>query len=87
MKKNKYVNHIEKKEDEIELYYEIRKIFIDTQKPKTLKQFKLANMYSNVLINMLFLQCKYQTKTEKRIKDFLSKNYNKIEKLVVNNQM
>lgn len=73
MKKNTY--DLEKNENEINLYFTIRKIFIQTLKPKNLKEFKLYEMYSNILINILFLKCHYQTKTEKKIKDFINKNY------------
>ena len=34
-------------------------------------------MYSNILINMIFLKCKYQEKTENNIKKFMKK-YKKI---------
>lgn len=71
MKKNIYI--LEKNENEINLYFNIRKKFIETLKPKNIKEFKLFEMYSNVLINMIFLKCHYQEKTEKKIKDFIKK--------------
>jgi len=67
----KYV--IEKKNNEIELYFNIRKNFIESLKPKNEKELKLLNMYSNILLNMLFLKCKYEIKTEKKIMSFLKK--------------
>jgi hypothetical protein len=73
-KKTKFF--IQKKEDEIFLYYELRKIFVDSFKPKNNKEFKLLEMYSNILINIVFLKCRYSDKTEKKIKDFIKKNIN-----------
>ena len=64
---------IEKKDNEIELYFSIRKNFIESLKPKNEKELKLLNMYSNILLNMLFLKCKYEIKTEKKIMSFLKK--------------
>jgi hypothetical protein len=37
-------------------------------------------MYSNILINMVFLKCKYSPKTEKKIKDYINKEKNNIIK-------
>jgi hypothetical protein len=64
---------IEKKDNEIELYFNIRKNFIESLKPKNEKELKLLNMYSNILLNMLFLKCKYSIKTEKNMKKYLKK--------------
>jgi hypothetical protein len=72
--KNKIFKYkIEKKDNEIELYFSIRKNFIESLKPKNIKELKLLNMYSNILLNMLFLKCKYEIKTEKKIMSFLKK--------------
>ena len=71
---------INKKENEVELFYNIRKIFIHLLKPKTIKQTKLFEMYSNIFINMIFYKCRYLDKTEEFIKNFLLNNKNKIEK-------
>lgn len=69
---------IKKKEDEIDLYYNLRKLFIELSNPKNKKEFNLINMYSNIFINIIFLKCRYQNKTEEFIKFFLSKYKNKI---------
>lgn len=62
-----------KKDDEIELYFNIRKNFIESLKPKSNKNFLLLNMYSNILINILFLKCRYSIKTETKLKFYLKK--------------
>jgi len=72
--KNKIFKYkIEKKDNEIELYFNIRKNFIESLKPKNEKELKMLNMYSNILLNMLFLKCKYKIKTEKKIMSYLKK--------------
>lgn len=72
--KNKIFKYkIEKKDNEIELYFSIRKNFIESLKPKNEKELKLLNMYSNILLNMLFLKCKYEIKTKKKIMSYLKK--------------
>jgi hypothetical protein len=42
---------LKKNDFEILKYYNIRKIFIEINNPKTEKKFKLYEMYSNILIN------------------------------------
>jgi hypothetical protein len=64
---------LKKKDDEIELFFNIRNNFISSLKPKNEKDFKLLNMYSNILINMLFLKCKYSINTEKKMKSYFKK--------------
>lgn len=71
---------IHKRVDEIELYFNIRKVFIECLVPKNNKELSLYEMYSNIFINILFLKCRYQEKTEKFIKKFLIKYKKKIEK-------
>jgi len=72
--KNKIFKYkMEKKDNEIELYFNIRKNFIESLKPKNEKELKLLNMYSNILLNMLFLKCKYVIKTEKKMMSYLKK--------------
>ena len=75
--KKKFLYDVEKHDDEVLIYYNLRKIFIELLKPKNNKQLKLYEMYSNILINMIFLKCKYQEKTEKIIKKFVKK-YKKV---------
>jgi hypothetical protein len=72
----KYI--LERNYSEILLYYNIRKIFIEYNNPKTEKKFKLYEMYSNILISMIFLKCRFSKKTEKIIIDFIKKNKDKI---------
>lgn len=75
--KNKFLYDVEKHDDEVLVYYNLRKIFIELSKPKNNKELKYYEMYSNVLINMVFLKCRYQGKTEKIIKKFMKK-YKKV---------
>jgi len=82
MKNKEFIYNIKKKDNEIYLYYNIRKIFIDLLKPKNNKELKLFEMYSNIFINILFLKCRYSFNTEKIIKKFLKNNKNKINKYV-----
>jgi len=72
----KYI--LEKNDSEILKYYNIRKIFIEINNPKTEKKFKLYEMYSNILINMIYLKCRYLPKTEKVIVDFIKKHKDKL---------
>jgi hypothetical protein len=76
MKNKKNIFIVKKKENENELYFHIRKIFIETFCPKTLKDFKLYELYSHIFINITFLNCRYNKNTEK----FIKKNLNKFEK-------
>jgi len=75
--KNKFLYNIKKYDNEIIKYYNLRKVFIELSNPKNNKELKLYEMYSNILINMIFLKCKYQEKTENNIKKFMKK-YKKI---------
>ncbi len=70
---------IEKKENEPELFYRIRRKFVELSNPKNNKELKLNEMYSNILINMVFLKCSYQDKTEEFIRNFLKKNIKNFE--------
>ena len=72
--KNKGKNFIKRHVNEPERYYLIRKIFIEKHAPKTKKEFDLITMYSNVLINIVFLQCRYSEKTSFIIMKYLKKN-------------
>ncbi len=76
-KKFKYI--IIKKDDEINLVYSLRKLFIEYNNPKNEKELKIYENYSHILTNMLFLKCRYSTKSEKIIKNFLKKHKNKLE--------
>jgi hypothetical protein len=70
---------LRKKKDEINLYFNTRKSFIELMKPKNNKQLKLYEMYSHVLVNMIFLKCKYSEGTESVIKKFLKNHKSKFK--------
>lgn len=69
-----------KTKNEILLYYNIRKLFL-----KKMGDTKLNNMYSNILINILFLNCRYNQSTELIIKNFMEKHKKDLIKLVKTN--
>jgi hypothetical protein len=73
MKSKKYIYTIKKSENEIDLYFNIRKLFIELLKPKNNKQYKLYESYSHMFINIIFLKCRYRKKSEEFIKKFLDK--------------
>jgi hypothetical protein len=79
----KYV--LKKNYSECLIYYNIRKIFIDIVNPKTESKYKLYEMYSNILISMLFLKCRFSKKTEKKIIDMLKKNRKLFSNYIHNN--
>jgi len=70
---------IQKYENEIDLYFNIRNLFIQLLKPKTKKQTKLYEAYSHIFINMVFFKCRYEESTEAFIKDFLTKHKKKMK--------
>jgi hypothetical protein len=72
-KEKKFSYIVIKKENEPELFFKVRKLFIDLLKPENKTKLELYNMYSNIFVNIFFLDCRYQAKTEKFIKDFLQK--------------
>ena len=76
--KKKFKYNIIKKDNEINLYYNIRKLFIENNNPKNEKELKSYENYSHILINIIFLKCRYSTKTEKVIKDFMKKHKSKL---------
>jgi hypothetical protein len=74
MKNKKKFSYILKRNtNEILFIYNLRKKFVDSKKPKNEKEFKLNEMYSNILINMLILKCRYKDKTENYVKSFVKK--------------
>ena len=77
--KKKFKYNIIKKDDEIIYYYNLRKLFIKYCEPKNEKALKKYEMYSHILINIIFLKCRYSKKTEKIIKDFLKKHKSKLK--------
>ena len=56
--KNENKFNIKKENNEVILYYELRKLFIEKMKSKknSLKEFELLVMYSHILINIIFLK-------------------------------
>ena len=84
IKKNTIGYELKKYDYESDFIYQIRKRFIDFYKPKNEKDFKLYEMYSNILINMVFLKCKYSSKTENKIKNYVNKEKNNIIKNLKN---
>jgi hypothetical protein len=80
MNSNNY--NIKKHENEIDLYFNVRKIFVQLLKPKNDKQYKLYEAYSNMFINILFLKCRYNEKNEKFIVNFLKKFKTKLKKAI-----
>jgi hypothetical protein len=81
----KFTYKVIKKEDELNTHYYLRKLFIDANSPKNIKNFELLNMYSHILINIIFLKCRYSVKTEKKIKDFIKKHKTELKNYVINN--
>lgn len=81
----KFTYKVIKKENETNAQFYLRKIFITFYEPKTIKEYNLLNMYSNILINIIYLKCRYNSKTEKKIKDFLKKYKNELKNYIINN--
>ncbi len=75
---------IKKHKNELDLYYVIRRYYITKENPKTKGKFLLIEMYSNILINMLFLKCRYHSNTEKNIINFIQKYKNDIKNTIRN---
>ena len=71
--KKNFSYKIIKKEFEPEIFFKIRKLFIELLNPENKKKLELYKMYSNIFINIFFLDCRYQSKTENFIKNFLKK--------------
>ena len=83
--KNKFLYNVKKNNNEITAFYNLRKIFIELSKPKNNKELELYEMYSNILINMVFLKCRYQEKTENNIKKFMKKYKKVLQNYKLNN--
>ena len=84
----KYI--IKKNYIELDKYYSIRKKYIESIDPKTKKELLLYENYSNILINILYLGCKYNKKTVNNIKNTLKykdniDNKSKSKKNILNN--
>jgi hypothetical protein len=70
---------IKKKTKETDLlsYSKIKTFFL-----QKMGKSKKMEMYSNILINILFLHCRYSESTELVIKDFLKKYKKEINKVI-----
>jgi len=84
-KSKTFTYKIIKRDNEINSHFYLRKLFIDFFNPKTSKQFDILNMYSHILINILYLKCRYQKKTEKKIMDFIKKHKTELKNYIINN--
>ena len=75
--KNKY---------ELNKHFEIRKKIIDFYDPKNNQDFIYINNLSHIYINMKFLNCTYNSKTEKIVNNLLE-NFNKNNKKINNKKI
>lgn len=62
---------------EIKKYFNIRKKIINYFKPKNNEDYIYYNNLSNIFINIIYLRCKYNKKTEKIIFEKINKTNNK----------
>ena len=76
--KNKY---------ELSKYFEIRKKIIDFYNPKNNKDFIYIDNLSHIYINMKFMGCKYNVKTEKIINNIIAKMNSKYRNDKNNNKI
>ena len=84
MKSKKNIYTLKKNENEIDLYFNIRKLFIELLKAKNKKEYNLYESYSHMFINIVFLKCRYEEKSEIFIKNFLDKYKKKINVYIKN---
>ena len=73
MVKKNYIYSIKEYNNEPNKFYTLRNKFITLLKPKNDKELLLLNMYSNILINMVYLKCRYDNKIEKKLYNYLKK--------------
>ena len=64
---------IKKNNNEPDKFYNLKNKFIEELKPKNEKQLLIISMYSNILINMVYLKCRYNSKIEKKMYNYLKK--------------
>ena len=64
---------IKKNNNEPDKFYNLKNKFIQELKPKNEKQLLLISMYSNILINMVYLKFRYNDKIEKKMYSYLKK--------------
>jgi hypothetical protein len=64
---------IKEKHNEPNKFYTLRSKFITNLKPKDDKTLLVISMYSQILVNMVYLKCRYQEKIEKKVYKYLEK--------------
>jgi hypothetical protein len=69
----KFILNIKENKNEPEKFYTLRNKFITNLKPKNDKSLALISMYSHILVNMVYLKCRYNDKIEKKIYKYLKK--------------
>jgi hypothetical protein len=62
----KFILSIKENINEPNKFYTLRNKFITTLKPKNDKEFSLISMYSHILVDMVYLKCRYNDKIEKK---------------------
>lgn len=69
----KFILTIKENINEPEKFYTLRNKFITNLKPKNDKDLALMSMYSHILVNMVYLKCRYEDKIEKKMYKYLKK--------------
>ena len=69
----KFILNIKENKNEPEKFYQLRNTFILSLKPKNDKELSLMIMYSHILVNMVYLRCRYEDKIEKKMYKYLKK--------------
>ena len=69
----KFILTIKENINEPEKFYTLRNKFITNLKPKNDKELSIISMYSHILVNMVYLKCRYNDKIEKKIYQYLKK--------------
>ena len=69
----KFILTIKENKNEPEKFYTLRNKFILSLKPKNDKELSLMTMYSHILVNMVYLRCRYEDKIEKKMYKYLKK--------------
>ena len=64
---------LQENKNEPNIFFKLRDTFINELKPKNEKEFALLSMYSKILVNMVYLKCRYSDKTEKNLLKYLKK--------------
>ena len=69
----KFILSIKENNNEPNKFYTLRNKFITNLKPKNDKELSLISMYSHILVNMVYLKCRYEDKIEKKMYKYLKK--------------